>query len=225
MIRVLVVEDEPLAAQAHCAYVQRVPGFEVAGVAHGGREALRFLRQTPVDLVLLDLNLPDLHGFEVCRVMRATGIGADVMAVTSARDLAAVRSAVSRGIVQYLLKPFTFSSLRVKLERYAEYCAQVTGSASVSGQLEVDRAFAALRGVDHGHLPVGLSEDSLEQVVRVLCASAGGLSAAAAAELTGMSRVTARRYLEHLVESGQASRAHRHGKPGRPEVEYRWGAG
>lgn len=223
MIRVLVVEDEPLAAQAHRTYVERVPGFAVAGVVGSGREALRFLQQTPIELVLLDLNLPDLHGLEVCRAIRASGIPADVMAVTSARDLAAVRAAVSGGVVQYLLKPFTFASLRGKLERYAEYRARVTGDDPIAGQLDVDRALAALRGVDYAYLPSGLSAESLEEVVRALRSAApGALTAGGAAQACGVSRVTARRYLEHLVTSGQAVRSQRHGGAGRPEIEYRW---
>lgn len=109
---VLIVEDEPLIAEAHAEYVRRVPGFAVAGVVHGGGDALRFVRDHPVDLLLLDFNLPDMHGLEVCRRLRAGRAPCDVIAVTSNRDLAAVRSAVSLGVVQYLLKPFTFSAMR-----------------------------------------------------------------------------------------------------------------
>ena len=127
MISVLVVEDDPVVAEAHRSYVQRTPGFAVAGVVHDGRAALRFLRERPVDVVLLDFNLPDLHGLQVCRAIRAAGSAVDVIAVTSARDLSTVRSAVSQGIVQYLLKPFTFRSLRDKLERYQDYRQQVQG--------------------------------------------------------------------------------------------------
>jgi len=65
--------------------------------------------------------LPDMHGLDVVRAMRTAGHRADVIAVTSARDIEVVRAAVSQGIVQYLLKPFTFSALREKLERYAAY--------------------------------------------------------------------------------------------------------
>jgi response regulator of citrate/malate metabolism len=222
MIRVLVVEDDPVAARAHRSYVERVPGFVVAGTAGTGGEALRLVSGTGVDLVLLDLNLPDIHGLEVCRALQSAGAGVDVIAVTSARDLAAVRAAVSRGVVQYLLKPFTFASMRVKLERYADYRQRVAGNSAVTGQLEVDRVLAALRGVDHGYLPVGLSEESLDRVIQVLRAATAVMTASTVAESCGMSRVTARRYLEHLVESGLAVRGNRHGRSGRPEVEYRW---
>ncbi len=135
-VTVLVVEDEPVIADAHAQYVQRVPGFAVAGIVHDGGAALRFVRDHNVDLLLLDFNLPDLHGLEVCRRLRGAGAECDVMAVTSNRDLAAVRTAVSLGVVQYLLKPFTFQTLRDKLERYAEYRAQM----QVSGEAAVRRS-------------------------------------------------------------------------------------
>ncbi|GFJ88100.1 response regulator [Phytohabitans rumicis] len=96
-IRVLVVEDEPLIAEAHRAYTERVTGFSVVGVAHTARDAMAVLRGEPVDLVLLDLNLPDKHGLDVCRALRAAGSGTDVLAVTSARDIAMVRAAVALG--------------------------------------------------------------------------------------------------------------------------------
>ncbi|HEU4675536.1 MAG TPA: response regulator [Motilibacteraceae bacterium] len=223
-VQVLVVEDEPLVAEAHATYVRRVPGFEVAGVVNGGRDALRVVRDRPVDVLLLDFNLPDLHGLEVCRALRAGGVPVDVIAVTSARDLASVRAAVSVGVVQYLLKPFTFASLRDKLERYAAYRDQVQSGGQAAGQGEVDRALASLRGVSTGTLPSGLSAETLEAVARALQDEPGALSAAQVATRCGISRVTARRYLEHLAESGTAVRRQRYGRTGRPEVEYAWTA-
>ncbi len=133
-LRVLVVEDEPVAAEAHTAYVGRVEGFEVAATVHTGQAALQALGERRVDLVLLDMNLPDRHGLEIVRAMRAAGHTADVIAVTSARDLQVVRAAVSLGIVQYLLKPFVFASLRDRLERYRDYRRQVDGTAAVASQ-------------------------------------------------------------------------------------------
>jgi response regulator of citrate/malate metabolism len=153
--------------------------------------------------------------------MRAAGHRADVIAVTSARDLEVVRAAVSQGIVQYLLKPFTFAALRDRLERYAAYRQQLTGDVA-SGQHEVDRALAMLRGHDPGNLPKGMSPQSLEAVVTVLRPSAESLSASEVAAVLGASRVTARRYLEYLADSALAVRRSRYGSAGRPEVEYHW---
>jgi response regulator of citrate/malate metabolism len=221
MITVLVVEDNVVAADAHRLYVGRVPGFTVAGVVHSGREALRFLDSTPVDLVLLDLYLPDGHGLDVVRALRAAGHSADVITVTSARDLAVVRAAVSAGVVQYLLKPFTFAGLRDKLEGYAKFRARV-GHGEAAGQSDVDEAFGALRGTDNTVLPKGMSGPTLELVIDAVRAAPEGLTSSAAADEVGVSRVTARRYLEYLADHGQVGRKPRYGTVGRPELWYIW---
>ncbi|MEU4696481.1 response regulator [Nonomuraea dietziae] len=214
MIRVLVVEDEEVTAEANRLFVERVEGFTVAGVARSGGEALRFLRRSEVDLILLDLYLPDMHGLEVCRAVRAAGLACDVIAVTSARDLAVVRNAVSLGVAQYLLKPFTFATLREKLLRYAEFRAS---EGEVTGQGDVDRALATLRG--HSSLPKGMTQDTLDAVCAELRRSP--MSAQAVGAAIGVSRVTARRYLEHLVDVGSADRVPQYGGVGRPELLYR----
>ncbi|MGW7287086.1 response regulator [Streptomyces sp. NPDC054847] len=219
-IRVLVVEDDPVAADAHALYVGRVAGFKVAGIAHSRAEAVRALERTDVDLLLLDLYLPDGHGLALVRSLRAAGHSADVIAVTSARDLAIVREGVSLGVVQYVLKPFTFATLRDRLTRYAEFRAS---AGEASGQDEVDRALATLRTPRvTTSLPKGLSGPTLEAVTRTLRESAEGLTATEAAAAVGISRITARRYLEHLVTAGRADRAPQYGQIGRPELQYRW---
>jgi response regulator of citrate/malate metabolism len=223
-IRVLVVEDDQFLASAHQELVGRVEGFEVIGVAGSGGEALRFLAAREVDLVLLDIYLPDMTGLDVVRSLRAKGLATDVIAVTSARDLDVVRAAVSQGVVQYLLKPFTFASLRDKLRRYADYRREVTtpSRTRIDAQQDVDRLLAGLRAPGRPALPKGLSESTLAAVVRTLKAAIGELSASQVADDIGVSRVTARRYLEHLVEQRLTVRSTRYGGTGRPEYLYSW---
>jgi response regulator of citrate/malate metabolism len=222
-IGILIIEDELVAANAHVAYVERVPGFAVRGMAYDGAEAIRQLAEplSGIDLVLLDMYLPDMHGLAVVRAMRTAGHRADVIAVTSARDLEIVRAAVSLGIVQYLLKPFTFAALRDKLQRYATYRQQLSSAVACSQQ-DVDRVLARLRGSDSNSLPKGMSQESLDAVVAILRPSGENLSATEVAVMLGASRVTARRYLEYLADSALALRRSRYGSAGRPEVEYQW---
>lgn len=222
-VRVLVVEDEALAAEAHASYVGRVDGFELAGVARSGREALRFLdSDRQVDLLLLDLHLPDGFGLDLLLQVRAAGHLCDAIAVTSARDVAAVRRAVSQGVVLYLLKPFTYATFRAKLRQYADYRARLAEAPVQVAQHEVDRAFDALRPREDAGLPKGVGAESLRHVSQTLRAAAGPLSATEVATELGISRVTARRYLEHLADTGAVARGQRYGRSGRPEVEYRW---
>ncbi|TNM67735.1 response regulator [Streptomyces sp. NP160] len=226
-VRVLVVEDEPLVASAHAQYVRELARFELAGAAGTVREAVAQLKAAaaagrPVDLVLLDLDLPDGHGLDLVRSLRAARWTGDVIAVTSTRDLAAVRSAVSLGVVQYLLKPFARRSFEDKLTRYLDYRAQLAADGGGPlGQDDVDRAFAALRtpGEASTALPSGLVAETVDAVRRAVAAAPSSASEVAAS--CGTSRVTARRYLEHLTEVGELERHQRYGGTGRPEVEYR----
>jgi response regulator of citrate/malate metabolism len=220
--RVLVVEDEPVAGEANAAYLTRL-GLEVVAVARTGREAtLRLTTDHDIDLVLLDMHLPDGHGLALLRSIRAAGRPIDVIAVTAARDVDVVRQAVAQGVVAYLIKPFTFAAFRDKIEQYRDYRARLEGQSDTVGQTEVDAMLASLRPVlGTQSLPKGLTVSTLELVSRAVRAS-GPVSAAEVAQQLATSRVTARRYLEYLTETGLARRSSRHGTSGRPEVEYRW---
>lgn len=222
VLNVLVVEDEPVAAEAHTAYVERVPGFAVAATVGTSQAALQALQDRHVDVVLLDMNLPDRHGLEVIRAMRAGGHRADVIALTSARDLDVVRAAVSLGVVQYVLKPFVFATLRERLLAYRAYREQVQGADQVGTQAEVDEVIGGLRAGAETRLPKGMSEELLSRVSRALREADAGVSATEVGEAVGVSRVTARRYAEFLCESRLAVRRSRYTGSGRPEVEYRW---
>jgi len=222
VISVLVVEDDPVAGEAHETYVNRVEGFQVVGRVRTGQQALQFVEHATVDLVLLDIRLPDMDGLQVARALRTSGNHADVIAVTSARDLKVVRAAVSSGVVQYLLKPFTFAAMREKLEHYARFRQTIGGDREVSGQAEIDRAFAMLRGVDRSSLPKGMGEETLAKVVSALRRYPEGAPAGEVGETAGVSRVTARRYLEYLVDNGMVERSPQYGGVGRPEMTYRW---
>lgn len=224
MIRVLVVDDDALALELHAAYVARVPGFEVAGLAAGARAALTALSgdERRFDLVLLDLTMPDGTGLDVARRVRGAGGDVDIIAVTAVRDAATVRAAVATGIVQYLIKPFTFATFRERLEAYRAYAEQLAAAEGEATQSEVDALLGTLRTAAPAALPKGLSPESLAAILTRVRTASAALSSTEVAEAEGMSRVTARRYLEHLAETGRVRREPRYGAPGRPEITYAW---
>ena len=222
-IRTLIIEDDPVLADAHAEFTARVPGFAVAGIAHLGGEALRLVATRPVDLLLLDVNLPDVTGIELCRTLRAHGNQVDVIAVTSARDLATVRAAVSLGVVQYLLKPFSFATFQEKLRAYAEFRRRASQAPELLAQDDVDRAFKALHDAPEPALPKGLAEATLASRV-ARRRTRDQLTAAQIADQVGVSVQTARRYLDYLATQRLVLRAPRYGGAGRPEQVYRWGS-
>ncbi|MBC7590692.1 MAG: response regulator [Salinibacterium sp.] len=227
MIRVLVVDDEPLAAEAHAQYLGRVDGFELAGIASTAGEALAQItaareRGIAIDLVLLDLTLPDANGLDLARSLRATRVDIDFIAITAVRQTESVQAALAVGAVQYLIKPFGFAAFREKLEHYARYRAKLRESAASATQNEVDALLSSWRSSARSVLPKGLTATTLDSVSAHLRGSGAPLSASELATSLDLSRVTARRYLEHLADTGSAARSQRYGSPGRPEVAYTW---
>ncbi|WP_431967763.1 response regulator [Nocardia sp. bgisy134] len=228
MIRVLIVEDEPLIAEAHRAYVERIPGFTPIGVAHTGREAMRATAAAaaegaPVDLVLMDIGLPDTSGLDVAAALSGLAPSPDVIAITSARDLAMVRTAVASGVVLYLLKPFTFAAFADKLERYREFRTALPAGESALTQLDIDRALSALRTPDQrANTPKGVAPQTLEEISRIVRGAEDGITAADTATSIGVSRITAWRYLEKLADDGLVVRRSDYGRAGRPKTRYVW---
>ncbi|HLU71084.1 MAG TPA: response regulator [Nonomuraea sp.] len=215
-IRVLVVDDDFMVARIHSGYVSRVPGFEVVATAHSGAAAIEAVAESRPDLVLLDIYLPDMSGLAVLKAIS----GVDVLVISAARDVPTVREAMRGGAVNYLIKPFAAAALTERLQQYARTRKQLSALGPEARQDDVDRLFG-LAGAAPA-LPKGLSQATCELVAQTLREAGRDLSAAETASLAGLSRVSARRYLEYLCETGRAELRPRYGTAGRPEHRYRW---
>jgi len=219
-LRTVIVDDDVEVAALHGRFVAVHPAFAVVATAHSGPEALALIAEHRPDLVLLDFDLPGLSGLEVLRDVRALG-GAqpEVIAVTAARDVDSVRQARSAGIQHYLVKPFTALSLQSRLDDVArDRLALLRSGVAELAQSDID---VLIRGGTRGRaqLPKGLSEATLASVEAAL-AAAPGSSAAEIAALAGLSRVSARRYLEYLVDVDRALRSLDYATAGRPSTRF-----
>jgi response regulator of citrate/malate metabolism len=222
MIRVLVVDDDFRIAGIHAAFVDKVDGFQAIAEAHTAADAVTAVDKLRPDLLLLDLYLPDEHGLDlVARLRREGHPQADVIVITAAKDADSVRAAMQGGALHYLLKPFSFPALRDKLLSYAQMRSRLD-ALHEADQRNVDRVFGALRAPDQLAGAKGRSQHTLEAVERLLVSGEQELSATEVAEMTGMSRATAQRYLSHLHEIGRVEIRLRYGSGGRPEHRYRW---
>lgn len=224
VLRTLIVDDDIAVARVHREFVSLLDGFVVVGEAHTGGSALAEIERLKPDLVLLDIYLPDLTGLEVLKRIRAgSSPDLDVIAVTAARDLESVRQAGMGGVRHYLVKPFPLQALRERLEDVRRYRISLS-HADPQQHLDQRAVDALLTGPEMARrlapLPKGLAAHSLGRVLDELHSSEADSSATEIAERVGMSRVSARRYLEHLVAIGRAAVVPRYGAIGRPENRY-----
>jgi response regulator of citrate/malate metabolism len=214
---VLVVDDDFMVADIHRRFVERVDGFRTVGVARTGTGALSAITDLVPDLVLLDVYLPDMTGLDVLQRLRSEGNRVGVIMITAARELDTVRGALDGGAADYLIKPFEFDQLRAKLQAYAAR-ADALAAEGGADQSMIDALFGGAAATK-ATLPKGLGIETGGLVLDAVRA-AGEVSAAECAELVGISRVSARRYLEHYLGTGALELRLQYGT-GRPERRYR----
>ena len=222
-IRVLIVDDDYRVAGIHAAYVERTEGFAVVGQAHTATEATRLADELRPDLVLMDIYLPDGNGLDVVRTLLEQPQPPDVIVISAARELDAVRAAMQLGAMHYVVKPFGYEVLAERLAAYRRLRRHLEGIETVPDQADVDALFGMLRApAAAGARPAkGHSAATLELVRDAVRASDGDISAAEVSEQVGISRATAQRYLNYLEQQGVVKLQLRYGSTGRPEHRYR----
>ncbi|MFE4771995.1 response regulator [Streptomyces sp. NPDC056713] len=226
MIRILVVDDDFRVSGLHCSFVAGVEGFEVVGQAANVAEALDAVRRLQPELLLLDIFLPDGSGLDVLRRLTRDegGTRPDAVMITADRDITSVRTAMKLGAVGYLVKPFGAAALAERLTAYRElqHKLDALGPEAETDQADVDALFSVARPTCLPAIPAkGHSAPTLALVHQAVRTARRDLSAAEAAELTGVSRATAQRYLSYLVREGVVRLELRYGATGRPEHRYR----
>ncbi|WP_284756406.1 response regulator [Curtobacterium sp. ME-Dv--P-122a] len=209
---VLVVDDDFHVADLHRRQVDEVPGFralEPVGTLAAARSALS---SGTVDLVLVDVYLPDGSGLDLLR-----SIDTDAFVLSAASDSGTVRRAMRSGALAYLIKPFTAGVLAERLQAYAR-SRNVLDERSTLDQEAVERAFRILHAGDSG----GASPSRAATAALVLEQLVTGeeRSAAEVAAAIGVSRATAQRYLAQLTADGTVAMQLRYGAAGRPEHRY-----
>ncbi|MEC3883933.1 response regulator [Halobacillus sp. HZG1] len=219
-IRVLLIEDDPMVQEVNRHFIERVEGYHVAAIASNGEKGLKLIREHKPDLVILDIYMPALDGQKTLQELRRLGFDVEVMVITAANEKSMIRSMFQYGVVDYIIKPFKFERLERALLDYKNFRTRMTGEGGV-GQEQLDTLFnhaPSSRGMNH--LPKGLNQQTLNQILDYLKQNTIALSAEEVADGLGMARVTARRYLDYLQKNGQLNIDIQYGGVGRPVNRY-----
>ena len=144
MYKVIIIEDDPMVASINKQYVELTSSFHVEATFKNGILALQYLQNCTVDLIILDYYTPQMNGDEFIDQLHAAGMTPAIIMVTSANDAETVRRLISRGVTDYLVKPFEYDRFKAALERFAKRQEELKTSASASdlGQAEIDRLFS-----------------------------------------------------------------------------------
>lgn len=226
-VEVLIVEDDVKIAEINRRFIEKVDGFHVVGIATDLGQAKEQLEILTPHLVLLDVYLPGANGLEMLSFIRQHYRETDVIMITAAKEIDAIRDAIRSGAFDYIIKPLVFNRLQETLMRYLNFHRELSrmNQSGMINQSDVDRLMSGTSkketNLDTSFLPKGIDKLTLVKIVQAISSASGGLTADQIAKEIGVSRSTGRRYLEHLVSSGDLYADLSYGVVGRPERVYR----
>lgn len=232
-IYVLIVEDDPKAADIYANYLKHMDGFSVCAIASSITEAEEALVLAKPDLVLLDIYFEESSGIDLLWHIRKEYRHVDVIMVTAAKEVAHVSEAIRGGAFDYILKPIILSRFQETLNKYRRYRQSLQGGELVN-QKKVDELFRVAASekpgsvqvkqrIEPSSMPKGIDYLTLKKVESYMEETGDeGKTAEEAASHLGMSRTTSRRYLEYLVSVNKVKAELSYGTVGRPERKYYW---
>ncbi|KRF65036.1 response regulator [Peribacillus butanolivorans] len=225
-IEVLIVEDDLRIAEIQKLFIEKIEGFQTIGIASSYVEAKSFIEIMQPDLLLLDMYFPDMNGLDILKEIKQQSKQMDVIMITATKEIEKVQEAIKIGIFDYIIKPVVFERFKQSLLRYQEYYIKLSelgkGNFPVTQQ-QVDKLLRKEmndKEREQTSLPKGIDRMTLEKVMVVLGNTSPGLTAEIVAKEIGVSRTTARRYLEHLMSEEKIEADLTYGTVGRPERVY-----
>lgn len=221
MYKVLIVEDDPMVAMINEQFVSRHKDFEVTHKCNDGKSVLEYLDENEVDLIILDVYMPYMDGFETLRQIRKKQISVDVIMVTAANEREQLKEGLHLGVVDYLVKPFTFERFKVALDKFIAQSEALKDLDKVN-QKNIDFLIDKSRKTTNELYPKGIQEKTLQTIIEHLKENKSKwLTGDEIAEKVGLTGVTVRRYMTHLAESGMVIADMNYGTGGRPCMLYK----
>ncbi len=231
MHRVIIIEDDPMVAAINRRYVDDTFGFEVEAVFQNGAEALEYLRSHDVPLLILDYYMPIMNGVEFVDRLHGMGKAPAIIMVTSSSDAQTVCQMFSRGIMDYLVKPFEYDRFRTALERFLQTLGRWNESGGELKQEDIDRVFStsslpSTSAASSGPpqiLAKGLNECTMDMIRCFLRRhKATPLTSEEIAEQVHLSRITVRRYMNYMVDTHEILSTIDYQTGGRPSIKYQY---
>ncbi|WP_144511417.1 response regulator [Bacillus sp. FJAT-22090] len=221
-IEILIIEDDKRISDIHRRFIEKLEGFKVIGSAYTGEEATDWIISYKPDLVLLDVYLPDTLGTDLLAVIQEYSPDTDIIFITAAAEANIVKKAFRSGVADYILKPLTFEKFKESLLSYKTKRDILTGNGEVQENLieSLWNKTTVQVSSSGDNPPKGIDPITKSKVVNYIKNINDGITAEALGLEVGVSRSTARRYLEYLASEKLVYAELIYGTVGRPERRY-----
>ena len=210
-MRVLIIEDDPMVAMIHKEYFKRKELSNDLNHVSTLEEAKSFLEKSDADLIVLDNYLTDGQGVEYLPELK----GYPIIMITAANDIQTVEAALTNGVVDYLVKPFTYERFSQAVDKVQEYVSLLS-KEKINQDLIDDYLNSGRVEEEEDSLPKGLSRITLKKVLENIKEQERGFTTQQVADDLDISRITIRKYLNHLVNINVLSEDAEYYTSGRP---------
>jgi len=214
-INVLVVEDDAMVAEIIEGFLERLGQSHVVAKCLTLSKAKEQLESSEIDLVLLDLYLPDGNGMDLLKWIRLNDIDVDVILITADKKIKSIKEARKYGVKDYLVKPFKYMRFEEAIVSYRAELLALRGLDSVD-QGTIDALMHNKE--DAVHDGMNKTYDSILMFLKEHHPKA--YTSSEVAEALGISRITARRYLENMEHLKEITLELDYGNVGRPKNKF-----
>ncbi|KRG08646.1 response regulator [Staphylococcus sp. NAM3COL9] len=203
MLNILIVEDDPMVAQINQQFVGKIDGQASVDIASNVKEAINYIENKEIDLLLLDIYMPEENGLTFLKYIREQGYKIDAILITAASDVEDIQTAFRYGAVDYLIKPFDFERFQQSLLRYKKGLTFFNKTSSIN-QTDIDAEFLNKEIVECDSelkLPKGVTEATLQVIIeKMKYFEENEFSTDDISKRVNISRVSVRKYLKFLTD-------------------------
>lgn len=203
MLNILIVEDDPMVAQINQQFIKKIDDQTSVDIAQNVKEAIKHIENKEIDLLLLDIYMPEENGLTFLKYIREQGYKIDAILITAATDVEDIQIAFRYGAVDYLIKPFDFERFQQSLLRYKKGLTFFNKTSSIN-QTDIDAEFLNKEIVDRDSelkLPKGVTEATLQVIIdKMKYFEENEFSTDDISKRVNISRVSVRKYLKFLTD-------------------------
>lgn len=222
--KVLIVEDDPMVAMINEQYVKQNKNFTVSSICRNGDEALSFLDDNSVDLIVLDVFMPVMDGVETLKTIRERKVSSEVIMVTAANDTQTLERTMHLGVLDYLIKPFTMERFSIALEKFMSQNKTLKEN-TILDQKSIDLLMSSKQEskqfLREAEYPKGINRKTLSTIMNFFDENTGWQTVDMIADKLKISIVTIRHYMNYLVEKRIVMEDINYETGGRPSMLYR----
>ncbi|MEC3225449.1 response regulator [Bacillus thuringiensis] len=228
MIKVIIAEDDPMVAMINQQFIEKFVGFRIIASVGNVEELWDVINKHVPDLILLDVYLPGDTGIEFLQAIRQKQLSIPVIMITAAHDKLTIKKSLEHGVIDFLIKPFSFERFELAIENFLRFHSLTTklqkfDQDTLDQILIKERSPAILNTTCkevYSRLPKGLSKLTCKKIIHVVLEQEGYFSTEDIAKKVNLSRISTKKYLLYLNNIGYLNEELKYLAVGRPIMVF-----